>query len=538
MAAALLKESDPTTEVVVHDRDPGDAAYGFGVVFSASSLHNLKNAVPWLHDDICAAGRFWDDIEMRRGGDRTRLGGNGFGAVARAALLQSLRRRAQEVGVVLRDGDDVADPTLVDADLVLGADGVSSQVRQTFAEAFSPGMTVAAARFVWFGAYADFEGLTFLFERSEHGWFAVHGYPYDAEGRCTFLVETDPQTLDRAAATDGVAPNPGHNDEVARRFCAQLFAGHLRKPDLLVNNSVWRNFVTLRTDRWSHGRYVLLGDAAHTAHFSVGSGTTMALEDAIALAAALRHEGDVGTGLRRYEDIRRPAVERLQAAAHPSMGWWENFRRYMDLPAPQLAMHFLSRTGRVTHERASRQDPAFVRRVDRWFSGGEGIDTVLGTPFDGAGWTAAGRLLRLDPTLDLGVGPARPIVLRADTLEPADAHPGDGVAAVLLDDVRGAPDVEDRVTRGLAAVADGAALAVVRANPPDGEASTQAQLHISERLRLEHGVPTALVDDTADRGHAAQLVLSGRADLVAVPVPAATEPVGHTDQRIIEPSRR
>jgi anthraniloyl-CoA monooxygenase len=220
------------------------------------------------------------------------------------------------------------------------------------------------------------------------------------------------------------------------------------------------------------------------------------------------------------------------------MGWWENFRRYVDLPAPQLGMHFLSRSGRVTHERARRQDPAFVSRVDRWFSGSEGVDAVLGTPFSGGAWETSGRMVRIDPTLDLGAVPVQPIVLRGDTLGPAGADPVDGVPAVLLDDVRGGQDVEDRVTRALAAVADGAALVAVRANPADGEAGVLAQVHISERLRLEHGVPTVLVDDAGDRDHAAQLVLSGRADLVAAPASVLDDRTDQPDQRATEPLRR
>jgi anthraniloyl-CoA monooxygenase len=272
---------------------------------------------------------------------------------------------------------------------VLGADGVSSLVRTTFADEFRPDARTARAHFVWFGAYADFLGLTFLFERTEHGWFAVHGYPYDDEGRCTFLVETDPESWRRAGATDGEPPSPGHNDEVARRFCAQVFAEHLDRPELLANGSVWRNFVTMRTGSWSHDRYVLLGDAAHTAHFSVGSGTTMALADAIALASALRgldSTDDLPGALRHYEAARRPSVERLQDAALPSMGWWENFRRYVELPLPQFAMHFLDRSGRITHDRAARQDPGFVAGLDRWFSGSTGVDAVLGTPFTTGSW--------------------------------------------------------------------------------------------------------------------------------------------------------
>jgi anthraniloyl-CoA monooxygenase len=518
LAATLIKRSDPATEVTVRDRDPADAAYGFGVVFSAASLGKLHDSVPWLHDDLIRAGRHWEHIELRLRGERARLGGNGFAAVGRTALLRSLCRHAEAAGVQVLHETEVTDPHDVDADLVLGADGVASLVRSTFADEFRPDARTASAHFVWFGAYADFQGLTFLFERTEHGWFAVHGYPYDEDGRCTFLVETDPGSWHRSGANDGQPPGTGHNDEVARRFCANVFADHLHQPELLANGSVWRNFVTMRAGSWSHDRYVLLGDAAHTAHFSVGSGTTMALGDAIALASALRGidnpADDLPGALRHYEAARRPSVERLQAAALPSMGWWENFRRYVELPLPQFAMHFLDRSGRITHDRASRQDPEFVAGLDRWFSGDTGVDAVLGTPFTTGTWAAPGRIVRLARDVTLGAAPTQRLVLRGIELvaAPCDREPRD-VTAVLIDQVLGQDDVEDRVH---AAARAGADLVAVHAGSPD-EAARLAQINISERLRIEHRIPTALVEPSLDREHAAQLVLSGRADLVAIP---------------------
>ncbi len=300
---------------------------------------------------------------------------------------------------------------------------------------------------------------------------------------------------------------------MAARFCAEVFGDHLLRPELLTNNSVWRSFVTMRTARWSHGRYVLLGDAAHTAHFSVGSGTTMALGDAIALAAALRDVEDLSGGLRRYEAVRRPSVERLQAAALPSMGWWENFRRYVELPLPQFAMHFLDRSGRITHDRAWRQDPGFVDGLDRWFSGGTGIDSVLATPLTLAGCETTGRIVHLNG-VQLGVRPAQDLRLHGDELVPA-GRSDPGVPVLLIDRVNGQDDVEDGVRRAATA---GVALVAVCAGDA-GEDARLAQINLSERLRLELGVPTALVEPDADRDYAAQLVLSGRADLVAVPAP-------------------
>lgn len=524
LAAVLIKESRPATEVEVLDRDPLDAGYGFGLVFSAPALENLRAAVPWLHADLIGLGPHWSTIEMRLRGERIRLGGNDFTAVARARLLRALRARAEQAGVLLRPEQEVVDPEDVDADLVLAADGVGSRVRERFAQQFEPSLEVADARYAWFGAHADFAGLTFAFERTEHGWFAVHGYPYDEDGTCTFLVETDPATWARARPTDLPADAPpGTSDEAARRYCSEVFAGHLVHPGLLVNNSIWRRFVTVRTGRWHHDRYVLLGDAAHTAHFSVGSGTKMALEDAIALAGALRRSGaDVPHALEAYERERRPQVERLQAAAHPSQNWWENFRRYVDLPAPQFAMHFLSRSGRVTHERASRQDPDFVRNLDRWFSGAQGVDAVLSRPLEADGVTLSSRVVVLDPAMDLAHLDERQAILRGgvlrDLAEPEDPiDPEPSVEALVLEAVTGEDEVEDRVARGARAHDRGVPVVAVRAAGGAGQRGQLARSLVAERLRLEHDVTVLLLDEDADLDHAAQLVLSGRADAVAVP---------------------
>jgi 2-polyprenyl-6-methoxyphenol hydroxylase-like FAD-dependent oxidoreductase len=542
LAAILMKENDPATEVEVLERNPADAGYGFGLVFSAVTLANLRADVPWLHDDLTRLGRHWSDIELRLHGENLRLGGNSFTAVSRSRLVGSLRQHAETTGVRLTDQREVTDPEDIDADLVLGADGVSSRIRDHFAGRFFPEIRVATAKYAWFGGYADFDALTFLFERTEHGWFAVHGYPYDEEGTCTFLVETDPATWERARPTGygpDETPAPGASDEVARRFCSEVFAGSLLQPGLLANNSVWRNFVTLRTKTWHHDRYVLLGDAAHTAHFSVGSGTKMALEDAIALATALRATNDLPAALREYEARRKPKVERLQAAAEPSMAWWENFRRYVDLPMPQLGMHFLSRSGRVTHQRASEEDPEFVRGLDRWFSGGEGVDAVLGTPFDGPSWRLTSRVVALSAGSPVQRG-VRSIVLRdgrmvVDPQDTAGELPG-----VLLDGLRDGQDVEQGVADAVAAAERGAQLVMLRADPATAEAGTLARSQISERLRLEHGLPTVTLEDPPDFDLAAQLVLSGRTDLVAVPAEAIGEHPGISaaETRTIEHSPR
>jgi anthraniloyl-CoA monooxygenase len=341
---------------------------------------------------------------------------------------------------------------------------------------------VATAKFIWFGTTYQFDGLTFVHAKGPHGTFAVHGYPI-GDGLSTFIVETDEDTW-RAAGLDefDTSRPPGVSDEKSRQYLEKLFAEQIEGCELVTNNSRWGNFRTLRTRSWHTGNTVILGDAAHTAHFSVGSGTKMAMEDGIALAAALvEHIDDLPAALDAYEAARRPSVERIQNAARPSLSWWEHFGRYYDAFEPtQFAFHFLSRS--IGREKLARRDPGFVAEVERDWRARHGADPIT-TPLTIGDRTLPGRLLTLDELPD---------------------------KAIRLS----APDTEADLPEAYQHLED-----VVAGHPPlvavhAGTSLTRRLL--AERTRLDHGVPVLVAEPGATADDAVTLVLSGRADLVSV----------------------
>ncbi|SFN49705.1 anthraniloyl-CoA monooxygenase [Streptomyces sp. cf124] len=486
--AALIKQADPSVEVTVFERNRPEDTFGFGVVFSDATLAAIHEADPVLRTALADHGRHWDDIEVRLKGQRVRCGGNGMAAITRKTLLQLLHRRAEEVGVDLRFSEEV--PTdaewLADYDLVVAADGANSRFRDRLADVLVPEVEVATAKFIWFGTDYLFDGLTFVHEHGPHGTFAVHGYPISDEVS-TFIVETDEESWRRAGLDEfDTAQPPGPSDEKTRHYLEKLFAEQIDGHQLLVNNSRWGNFRTRRTHRWHSGNVVLLGDAAHTAHFSVGSGTKMAMEDAVALAdTLLAHRDDLPAALEAYEAARRPSVEKIQGAARPSLSWWENFGRYHDAFRPtQFAFHFISRS--IGKERIARRDAEFVDTVVRdWRVTHEG-SAPLDTPFmdfDGRRPTPA-------QLTELRAEGSRCLWLTAPDVEAELPSLYERLAAALSDDVP--PD--------LVAVQDGTPL-------------TRSLL--AEQARLVYGVPALIVEDAMDDDRAETLLLSGRADLVA-----------------------
>jgi salicyloyl-CoA 5-hydroxylase len=376
--ASLMKLADPAHEVTVLERDPRGATFGFGVVFSEMTLGGLVSADPVLADRLAAIGVRWTDVEVRHRGERLRAGGNGFAAASRKGLLALLEDRALELGVEVRHGESVADPAALMAanDLVVACDGLGSGCREAFRASFQPSIEVSRAKYVWFATEQSFDALTFVFAESEHGWFGVHAYPFE-DGTSTFIVETDEATW-RRAGLDVTADRqwgPGESDEHAMAFVEDLFADTLGGHPLIGNASRWSSFRTVRNGRWRHENLVLIGDAAHTAHFSVGSGTKMAMEDAVALAGVLTREGPHDGVLDAYEAERRPGVERIQDAAHPSLAWWERFPAWTGFEPAQFAYHFMTRSQRVGHENLRMRDRRFVRRVEDAFAASHpGID--------------------------------------------------------------------------------------------------------------------------------------------------------------------
>ncbi|MFY9718874.1 MAG: bifunctional salicylyl-CoA 5-hydroxylase/oxidoreductase [Candidatus Cybelea sp.] len=366
----LLKARNPTWPVRVFERNRPLDTFGWGVVFSDATLENLRLADAPTHREITQAFAHWDDIEIYFKGHTIRSGGHGFCGIARKRLLSILQQRAQQLGVELNFQSEITDVDALRAqcDLLVGADGINSRVRETYAGAFAPTLDRRRCRFVWLGTTLPLDAFTFIFERTEHGWFTVHAYRFDDE-LSTFIVECTEQTwlahgLDSADTAQTVA------------FCEELFAPYLHAHRLMANSAHlrgrdWLNFTRVTNEDWIDGNVVLLGDAAHTAHFSVGSGTKLAMEDAIALADALSSAdtGDFAAALEQYEASRKLEVLKLQNAARNSTEWFENVARYATLPPEQFAYSLLTRSQRIGHENLRLRDTTYVGHVERWFGG-------------------------------------------------------------------------------------------------------------------------------------------------------------------------
>ena len=366
--AILLKKADPAHRISVLERNRPDDTFGFGVVFSDATLDNLQEADPESYARIVDAFYHWDDIDIHYKGEVLTSTGHGFAGFARSALLSILEDRCRELHVDIRHEVEVAGlEQFGDADLILGADGASSLVRDSLAEHFKPHIDWRPNKFVWLGTTRPFDAFTFYFKETEHGLWRVHAYQYWPT-ESTFIVEATDETFHAS----GLDPD---DEDATVAFCEALFEEELRGHRLEKNKSIWRSFPTITNACWHHDNVVLLGDAAHTAHFSVGSGTKLAMEDSIALAAALQeHAGSlpaaatIGAALEAYEKERRPAVESLQRAAQVSLQWFEDTERYMDFEPTQFAFNLLTRSLRITHENLRERDPEFVAGVNEWFA--------------------------------------------------------------------------------------------------------------------------------------------------------------------------
>ena len=360
----LLKTASAKNEVTVYERNRVDDTFGFGVVFSDQTLGNLREADRDTYFEIIKSFARWDDIHIHYQGEIVRSTGHGFAGLARKQLLQLLAVRALKLGVDLRFETEVADiEALRDADLLVGADGVSSLVRERYADHFKPTIDWRPNRFTWLGTTFPFNAFTFYFKYDVHGLWRVHAYRY-ADDASTFIVECTDDTAHRANLDDAT-------EEEIRAYCEHLFADELVGHALLANRSIWRRFPTIKNERWSHENVVLIGDAVHTAHFSIGSGTKLAMEDSIDLARELViHGGDVGVALKQYEADRKGAIASTQRAAQVSLEWFENTERYMDLQPKQFAFSLLTRSMRVTHENLALRDRSLMDDVDTWFADG------------------------------------------------------------------------------------------------------------------------------------------------------------------------
>ena len=374
--ASLMKQQDPTHDITVVERNKPYDTFGWGVVFSDLTLENMRRCDPVTAASIEQAFVHWDDIELDFKGRTIRSGGHGFIGIGRKRLLNILQSRCEALGVTLRFEQDVdSDADFPDADLIIASDGINSKIRTKYADVFKPDIVTRPNRFIWLGTKRLWDAFNFTFEKTEHGWFQAHIYKFDAE-TSTFIVETPEQVwkahrLDTASADESVA------------FCEKLFARTLAGHTLMTNarhlrGSAWLNFQRIRCEHWHHfnGRshVVLMGDAVHTAHFAIGSGTKLAIEDAIELAKQFARVGRnvdaIPEVLAEYQAVRAIDVLRLQNAAWNAMEWFENVgERYADsLPPEQFMYSLLTRSQRISHENLRLRDRAWLEGFERWFA--------------------------------------------------------------------------------------------------------------------------------------------------------------------------
>jgi anthraniloyl-CoA monooxygenase len=372
--AALAKQLGPGDEITVWERNAADDTFGFGVVFSDETLGGIEHADESVYRQMEREFARWDDIDVHFRGKVLTSGGHGFAAMSRKRLLQILQERCAQLGVDVRfctlapDVDQLA----AEHDLVIACDGVNSTVRARYADTFRPSLEMRRCRYMWLGTDKVFDAFKFYVKQTPHGVMQIHGYPFDA-GNSTFIIEMADHVW-RAAGFDSFAQRefaPGESDEKSVDLVRELFPEVLDGAELFMNNSKWVSFATVRNECWRAGNVILLGDAAHTAHFSIGSGTKLAMEDALALAASLHEQPDVERALAAYEAERRPVVLSTQRAAQASLEWFENLGQYVHQDPVQFAFNIMTRSRRVTYDNLRVRDPEFVESVDVAFAAQE-----------------------------------------------------------------------------------------------------------------------------------------------------------------------
>ena len=396
--AILVKKANPSWRVTVLERNRYDATFGWGVVFSDKTMSGFKDADPQTHASITEAFRHWDDIDVFFKGRKLTSGGHGFCGISRIKLLQILQARAASLGVKLFFQNEVADPEEYTSryDLVIGADGASSVTRRRFESDFKPDIDVRKNRFIWLGSRKKLDAFTFDFRETEWGWFNLHAYRFDSEWS-TFIVET-PEKNWLAAGIDKMEPKK------SIALCEKIFAERLDGLPLISNarhlkgSAVWLKFQRVLCEKWFHKNVVLIGDAAHTAHFGIGSGTKLAMEDATMLARVLSNAtDDVASALAdRYQQEREIEALKLQSAARNRMEWFEDVERYVHLEPEQFTYSLLTGSQRIGHENLKLRDAGYVENVERWFAARSGISHAVPpmfTPFSVRGLSLKNRVI-------------------------------------------------------------------------------------------------------------------------------------------------
>lgn len=359
--ALLMKKNNSAHTIRVMEQNPADATYGWGVVFSGRALSYLKENDAASYADMEAQMQTWEDQTIVHKGEHVRIDGSAYSGIARLTLLRILQHHCQRHGVEMHFNTRLADTsTLADCDLIVGADGVNSVVRQQYAARFQPSIRLLSNKYIWYGTHQLFDTLSLIFRNYRDGAFVAHCYPY-SRTTSTFIVECDAQTWRRAGFEHMSEPE-------SRAYCERIFEDDLGGHPLLPNKPAWINFKVVTNHHWRYRNIVLLGDALRSVHFSIGSGTRMALEDAIALYSASREAEDVSVALETFEQVHRPGVDKLLNIAQQSYSWYEMFHEKMDLNSLPLAYSYMTRSGRIDNDTLRRKAPHFMALYEAYLA--------------------------------------------------------------------------------------------------------------------------------------------------------------------------